>query len=64
MSRLVVIAAAGLAAGLFLALAAETNNFLGFLMGVVLGSTSAVAAYAFPLDLDYRERRIWPPRAR
>jgi len=64
MNQLLVIAVSGLAGGLALALAADTNTVLGFLMGAVLGSTTAVAAYAFPLDLDYRERRVWPPRAR
>jgi uncharacterized membrane protein len=41
---------------------ALTNTVLGLLMGALLGAIVAVAVFAFPLDLDYRERRIWPPK--
>ena len=64
MGQLLVMVIAALAgAGLFGVLA-ETNMLLGLFMGAIFGGTTALALYAFPLDLDYRERRVWPPRER
>lgn len=62
MTRAVVIGMSALAGAVVLAFAAETNTLLAILMGSMLGATVAIAAYAFPLDLDYRETRVWPPR--
>lgn len=64
MNRLLFALAATAAGALALGLLAETNTLLALFMGALLGGTTAVAVLAFPHDLDYRERRVWPPRAR
>jgi len=61
MDRTVVLGFSALAGAVLIAFWA--SDFLyGMTMGAVLGLSVAVAAYAFPMDLDYRERRVWPPR--
>ncbi len=61
MERAVVLGLSALAGAILIAYWAS-DILYGAVMGAVLGVTVAVAAYAFPLDLDYRERRVWPPR--
>ena len=58
------LAIAALSGAAVLAAVSESNILLGALMGAFLGATVAIAVFAFPLDLDYRERRVWPPRER
>lgn len=62
MGQLLIIGVAALAGAGLLGFAAETNTITGILMGGVLGGSTALALCAFPTDLDYRERRVWPPR--
>jgi hypothetical protein len=64
MSQLLTAMIAALGGAAMLGLAAETNTLLGAFMGAVLGAAAAVMIAAFPTDLDYRERRVWPPRER
>jgi len=62
MGQLVIIGLSALAGAGALGFLAETGTLMGVLMGAVLGGTTAIALCAFPTDLDYRERRVWPPR--
>jgi hypothetical protein len=62
MGQLAIIGFSALAGAGVLGFMAETNTLTGILMGAVLGGTTAIAMCAFPTDLDYRERRVWPPR--
>ena len=64
MSQLLFVMIAAVAGAATLGLAAESNTALGVLMGAILGAAAAVMVAAFPTDLDYRERRVWPPRER
>ena len=64
MSRLLFITIGALSGAAALGLVAESNMLLGALMGAILGASSVVMIQAFPTDLDYRERRVWPPRER
>lgn len=64
LSQLLVVLVAALAGALGLGLVAETNTLLGAFMGAILGAAAVVMVAAFPTDLDYRERRVWPPRER
>ena len=64
MSQLLVIAIWALIGAVTLGLMAESNMLLGVFMGAILGAAAAVVIAAFPTDLDYRERRVWPPRER
>ena len=64
MSQLLIFAVAALLGAAALALLAESNTLLGLFMGAILGASAAVMVGAFPTDLDYRERRVWPPRER
>ena len=61
MDRTVVLCFSALA-GAFLIAYWASDILYGAVMGAALGLSVAVAAFAFPLDLDYRERRVWPPR--
>ena len=61
MERTVVLGLAALAGAILIAIWAS-DLLYGGMMGAALGLAVAVAVYAFPLDLDYRERRVWPPR--
>lgn len=62
MGQIFIIGISGLAGAGVLGFVAESNTLLGMAMGGILGSSAAIAAIAFPTDLDYRERRVWPPR--
>jgi hypothetical protein len=64
MSQLLTLTFAALLGAVALALLAESNTLLGIFMGAILGASAAVVVGAFPTDLDYRERRVWPPRER
>jgi len=60
MSPLFVTGISALVGAAVLGSVAETGFALALLMGAILGATIAIAAYAFPHDLDYRERRARP----
>ena len=62
MNRSVALTVSALSGAALLAAVSETNTVLGVVMGAFLGATIAIAVFAFPVDLDYRERRVWPPR--
>jgi hypothetical protein len=64
MSQLLIVVIAALGGAATFGLVAESNMLLGAFMGAVLGAAAAVMIAAFPTDLDYRERRVWPPRER
>ncbi len=64
MSQLLTICVAAIGGAAVLGLTAESNMLLGAFMGAILGAAAAVMVAAFPTDLDYRERRVWPPRER
>ena len=61
MDRTVVLAFSALGGAILIAFWAS-DILYGAVMGAALGVSVAVAAFAFPMDLDYRERRVWPPR--
>jgi hypothetical protein len=61
-NRSVKLAISALSGAAFLAAVSESDILLGALMGALLAATIAIAVFAFPTDLDYRERRVWPPR--
>jgi hypothetical protein len=63
MGQLVVIGISALAGAALLGFVSANNALLGIFMGAILGGASAIGALAFPHDLDYRERRVWPPKA-
>lgn len=62
MERTVVFLLAALAGAVVIAYWAFPDILHGAMMGAILGVAVATGVYAFPLDLDYRERRVWPPR--
>jgi hypothetical protein len=62
MGQLLIIGLSAAAGAGALGFLAETGTLMGVLMGGMLGGTTAIALCAFPTDLDYRERRVWPPR--
>jgi hypothetical protein len=64
MSLFLFITAGAVSGAAALGLIAESNMLLGAFMGAILGASAAVMISAFPTDLDYRERRVWPPRER
>ena len=64
MGQLLIVAIWTLAGAATLGLMAESNILLGVFMGAILGASTAIVIAAFPTDLDYRERRVWPPRER
>jgi len=64
MSQFLIIAVSALAGAALFGVLAETNMLLGLAMGAIFGATAALAISACPVDLDYRERRVWPPRER
>jgi len=64
MGQLLYVTIGMIAGAATLGLAAESNMLLGLFMGAILGAAAAVMIAAFPTDLDYRERRVWPPRER
>ena len=61
MDRTVVLGFSAFAGAILIAYWAS-DILYGAMTGAALGLTVAVAVFAFPLDLDYRERRVWPPR--
>ena len=64
MTQLLAVIAGALGGAATLGFVAESNTLLGVFMGAILGAATAVMIAAFPRDLDYRERRVWPPRER
>jgi len=64
MSQLLSLAIWALGGAVTLGLLAESNMLLGVFMGAILGAATAIMIGSFPTDLDYRERRVWPPRER
>ena len=63
MRELVTVAISALLGAVLLGVVSATNTFLALPMGALLGAVIAIAILAFPQDLVYRERRVWPPRA-
>lgn len=62
MGQLLILVFAAIGGAAALGLIAETNMLLGAFMGAILGAATWVVIASFPTDLDYRERRVWPPR--
>jgi hypothetical protein len=62
MGQLAIIGFSALAGAALLGLVAANDTLLGIFMGALVGGACAIGALAFPHDLDYRERRVWPPK--